>query len=80
MSKILYIPNGEYLNFNNFADDGKTRTIIYENSMWYHNSSYKNTPEEIINCLILNDGVDEFKFKNNLPFDLVEEEFEITDT
>lgn len=83
MTKILYIPTGEYLYFNEQSSgdsDSKIgRTVIYELSKWRFNRDQEG-PEGVIKILCSEAEIDHneiFKRINNLPPVCVKNEFEI---
>jgi hypothetical protein len=82
MTKILYIPTGEYLYFNEQSggdcDSKIGRTVIYEKSKWHFNR--EKGPECVIETLCSKDEIDNnitFKRVNDLPPICVKNEFEI---
>jgi hypothetical protein len=81
MTKILYIPNGEYLHFNiqgrASSENPANRTRVIERSVWYHNET-RDFYNRFFKALIDDDAdCHDFKQFNNLPSNLTLEEFEI---
>ena len=75
MTKILYIPNGLYINFLSQTTGGYT--VYYESSFWY--KVWEDTPEQVIAQFCNPANEHETKIEMGIPVgvELNKEEFEI---
>ena len=70
MTKILHIPSGTYLTFN------EKGSVNFRDYYYYKD---RDCIEEYIESVIHNSKLDYFILKNNLPHNLTREEFEVID-
>ena len=79
MTKILYIPTGEFLHFNyrhGCSRNRNKRTVLYEQSHWIYSTN--NSADEVITKLCeCPDEEWEFREINELPKNLDPSEFEV---